>query len=286
MRGYRLGNVVGESPAWHSEKQCLYWIDVRRQQLLQLDPSASVLARWDLPEVVGAIALCHGHRVCLALKHDLAVLDVDTGMLKTVASVELDRPANRLNDGKVSNTGRWFVFGSMDDRPQKQATGGLYCADAKGQVRQLHDGLTIANGIAWSPEGTHLYFSDSLPGVLYKAAWDEDTGSMGEPIRLALLDEVMGRPDGAAIDLAGNYWSAGVSAGCLNVVDSTGTLLRKVALPCRAPTMPAFAGVGHSTVYVTSLIRPQWDQPGPWDGALLELHCDVAGFVPPLFALT
>ena len=285
IRAWRVGNRVGEAPAWHPGQRCLYWIDVRGQQLLRLQPAAGELTRWMLPEVVGALALCDDDRAILAFPQRLVSIDLQSNVLRDIASVERERPTNRLNEGKVSPSGRWWVFGSMDDRPDKAATGALYCMGADAIVRRLHDGLVIANGIAWSPDGTTLYFSDSFAGQLYAAAWDDAAGTMGRPTLHARLDEAAGRPDGAAIDVAGNYWSAGVSAGCINVLDPRGAIMRKIAVPCQAPTMPAFAGTGSMKVFVTSLIRPHWTRVGPWDGALLEIETDITGIIPPLFRL-
>jgi len=283
MRAWRVGNRVGEAPAWHPVQRCLYWIDARGQQLLRLRPATGELTRWMLPEVVGALALCDDDRAILAFPQQLVSIDLQSNVLQDIASVERERPTNRLNDGKVSPSGRWWVFGSMDERPDKAATGALYCIGADAAVRRLHDGLVIANGIAWSLDGATLYFSDSFAGQLYAAPWDEDAGTMGTPRLHARLDEAAGRPDGAAIDVAGNYWSAGVSAGCINVLDPRGTIVRKIAVPCQAPTMPAFAGTDAMKIFVTSLIRPHWTRVGPWDGALLEIETDITGIIPPLF---
>jgi len=282
VRGYRVSNKVGECPSWHAGERRLYWVDVRRQQLLRLDTHASEISRWELPEVVGALALLPSGQVWLGLRHRLVELDLESGRIEDVCDVESDRPSNRLNDGKVSPTGRWFVFGSMDDRPEKMPTGALYCVSANGHVARLYDGLVVSNGIAWSPDASVLYFSDSTRGLLMHAPWNEERGEMGVARVLAHLDEGQGRPDGAAVDAQGNYWSAGVSAACLNQLDAHGTLLRKLQLPCRAPTMAAFAGDGSRTVFVTSLVRSTWREIGPWDGALLELDMGVPGLVPPL----
>ena len=274
---YHVGNRVGESPAWHPQQSALYWIDVRRQQLLKLEPERKHLSRWHLPDVVGASALCLSGRVWLALRHGLSALDTATGELQEIAQVEAGNQENRLNDGKVSPSGRWFLFGSMNDLPQKQPTGALYCAAPGGAVRQLRRGLTVCNGIAFSPDASTLYFSDSAMGRVMRAEWDESSGDMGEPELWSVLDEASGRPDGAVVDAAGHYWSAGVSAGCLNEVAVDGQCVRTLALPCRAPTMAAFGGPAACTLYVTSLVRENWVAPGPIEGALLAFPAPAKG---------
>jgi sugar lactone lactonase YvrE len=283
VQSYAVGNRVGEAPCWHPIQQCLYWIDVRGQQLLRLHPYDNAVDRWDLPEVVGALALCHGTEVCLALTRRLVKLDVITGEIRNFAVVDGEPTGNRLNDGKVSPSGRWFVFGSMDDRVQKSATGTLYCVSSNGEVRRIHSGLTVCNGIAWNAGATQIYFSDSANGLLFRAPWDEACGEMGHLAVFATLDEAAGRPDGGTVDFNNQYWSAGVSAGCINVLNTSGQIAEKIALPCRAPTMCAFGGQRGDVLYVTSLIRPQWQVAGVHDGALLAISLASRGPASSLF---
>ena len=277
LTAWLVGNRVGESPVWHRGQHALYWIDVRAQQVLRLCPDSNRVVRWALPDVVGAMALRGQDSCWLALRHALVQMDLHTGRLEPVCAVEPGIAGNRLNEGKASPSGRWFVFGSMDDRPEKERTGSLYRADSQGRVTQLVDGLVVANGIAWSPDGGHIYFSDSWRGLLMHASWDEATGDMGSPRQLATLDEARGRPDGACVTADGDYWSAGVSAGVLNRFDARGERVGSIALPCRAPTMCAFGGARAQTMFVTSLVRPQWAAPGPLDGALLSFAAPAPG---------
>lgn len=277
VTAWLVGNRVGESPVWHREEAALYWIDVRAPQLLRLDPRTRELRRWQLPGVVGAMALCGKRHAWLALQHSVVQMDLHTGLLEEVAAVPNPVATNRLNDGKVSPSGRWFVFGSMDDSLDKKPTGGLHVLSLDGQVRQLFDGLVVANGIAWTNEGSAICFSDSARGLLLKAAWDESSGTIGRPLLLATLDEAQGRPDGACVDAADCYWSAGVSAGVLHCIDPNGLIRQRVVLPVRAPTMAAFGGADAGQMYVTSLVRPQWEAPGPLEGSVLQFAAPVAG---------
>lgn len=274
-----VGCKVGESPVWHRGQQALYWIDVRAPQLLRLDPHTGELSRWELPEVVGAVALRGDSNAWLAMKHRLVQINLLTGEMHEVAEVErVD--SNRLNDGKVSPSGRWFVFGSMDDRADKHATGALYRSNAEGTVDQIYAGLVVTNGIAWSLDGTKIFFSDSARGQLYVAPWNEDSGAMGEPRILAMLDEQTGRPDGGLVDSRDIYWSAGVSSGVLNCIDSAGRIVERIRMPCLAPTMCAFGGRDGRSIFVTSLVRPQWTAPGGMEGALFQFRSPISGIWP------
>ena len=283
LHAWRVNNRVGEAPNWCSASQTLLWIDVRAPAVQQLDPRTDKVTIWQLPEVVGAMGLAAAGSVVLALRRSLALLNLESGRLQTLLTVDDEPLHNRLNDGKVSPSGRWFVFGSMDERPDnKQASGALYCAGREGPARRLHGGLTVANGIAFSPNGQTLYFSDSHAGRVWHAAWDEAKGVMGAAVLLCSSDESAGRPDGAAVDSNGHYWSAGVSAGCLNRISPNGELLERVPLPCRAPTMPCFGGEAMTDLYVTSLVRPAWAVgPSDLDGAILSWRSTALGQAVP-----
>ena len=271
MLAWPVANRVGESPVWDATSRCLCWIDVRAPAVMRLDPASGAFTRWHLPEVVGAMALTRSGRAILALRHGLAWFDPASGALSPLDDIADEPAGNRLNEGKLSPGGGWFVFGSMDDRPgPRQATGSLYRADPAGRVTRLHAGLTTANGVAWSPDARWLYFSDSFAGRIFRAAWDEASGAMGEPALFARSDEAAGRPDGALVDSDGTYLSAGVSAGCLNRLSPQGAWLGHMPLPVRAPTMPCFGGPRGRTLFVTSLVRPGPTEPGPWDGWLLQ----------------
>ncbi len=121
---------------------------------------------------------------------------------------------------------------------------------ADGRISKQQDGYQNSNGLAWSPDGRVMYHSDSTAGFI--EAWDFDpaTGGRSGHRVVAKLTNDDGRPDGAATDMDGNYWSAGPSAGCLNCFSPAGELLRKWAFAVPGPTMPCFAD---GALYVTSL---------------------------------
>jgi sugar lactone lactonase YvrE len=262
---------VGESPVWDAWSGRLLWIDVRGQALFRLDPVSQRLEHWALGQVVGAVGLIDRNTALVALERQLAVVDLSGNVLNLLDEIRQEPQFNRLNEGKFSPSGAWFVFGSMDDRPgAKCATGSLYRADKAGQVTRLYTGLRIANGIAWSSDRVRIYFSDSYAGQVFQAAWDEPTGTLSKPSLYVCSDNANGRPDGALVGAGGMYLSAGVSAGCLNQFDPAGHRVKKVALPLQAPTMPCIGGADLSRLFVTSLMRPgveAWEN----DGCLLDM---------------
>ncbi len=272
--------TVGESPVWDPETGLVWWVDVRAPCLHRTNPATGHTDTWPMPEPIGSLARCRSGALLLALRSGVVRFDPRDGSMTPFAAPEADRPHNRLNDGKASPCGR-FVVGGMDDRADKQPTAGLWCLSADGGVTQLAEGLTVANGLAWSPDGRTLWHADSRQCRIWTAPWDQATGTIGARTLVASPDAATGRPDGAAMDAMGGYWSAGVSAGELNRWLADGTLDRVVKVPVQAPTMPCFGGPGLRTVYLTSLRGPD---AGPDDGAMVVLDLGVAGAPVGVFA--
>lgn len=243
---------AGESPVWDAQHQALYFIDIRAPALLRLDFESRNLKRWAMPSTIGGCGLCADGRLIVALKDGVHYFDPKTNLFELICHPEVDRPTNRLNDAKVAPDGRFYV-GSMDTRPDKQPVSGLFCVDPDGTCTRRLDGLVVSNGLAWSPDGLTMYHSDSRASYVQAFDYDPSTGGISNGKRIIALKEEEGRPDGAACDVDGYYWSAGVTAGCLNRIAPDGRIDRRVVLPVPAPTMPCFGGPDLKTLFVTSL---------------------------------
>jgi sugar lactone lactonase YvrE len=281
LKVFDLRTRLGESPVWDAASGRLFFVDIPAQRLHALDPASGRVEGWPMPEKIGSIALCRDGRILVALKSSVQLFAPATGRLERFAVVEEDRPHNRLNDGKAAPDGSFWV-GSMDDRPEKEASGALYRVAPDGRVERKFADVLISNGIAFSADGRRLWFSDSRGRWI--RCWDHEPGSgrlSNERVVAADIAETTGRPDGAATDAAGGYWSAGVSAGVLNRWTADGAIERRVRVPMPNPTMPCFAGADLRTVFVTSLVR----EPHPLAGALCSLRLDVAGVPVAHFAV-
>jgi sugar lactone lactonase YvrE len=260
---------VGESPVWDARRGVIWMVDITARAVIRFDPRDGSTRRITVPEVCGSLALCRSGTLLVAQRASVIRLDPETGAITPFASMPDEPTHNRLNDGKVGPDGCFWV-GSMDDRPEKEATGILWRVRPDGVVERRRDGMVVSNGLAWSPDGTRIWHSDSRRAVLDIADFDAATGAIGEWRRVMTLDEATGRPDGAAMDAAGNYWSAGVSAGRINVISAEGRILRHMPFPVPAPTMPCFTGPDLRTVFVTSLSRGK-------DEATIAAHPTLGG---------
>ena len=103
------------------------------------------------------------------------------------------------------------------------------------------------------------------------------------------VEDTMGGPDGASVDSDGFYWCAVFANGCLLRFDPDGKLERRVRLPIKYPTMPAFGGPDLTTLYVTSAaypFPPEERDRHPLEGGLFAMEAPAAGLPSPLFNLS
>ena len=277
--------ATGESCTWDAARGEVLFTDIPARVIHAWRPADGTRHSWHLPDIVPSFGLCRSGRLVVALRDRVVLFDRDSGAI-TPLTGPLDQPPEvRLNDGKVGPDGCFWV-GGMDDSAAKQPMAALWRITPDGRAERRADGYVISNGLAWSPDGAVLYHSETRPGYIEAFDFDVATGALGQRRRLATLTDAEGRPDGAATDAEGCYWSAGVSAACLNRFAPDGRLLAQLALPVPGPTMPCFAG---DWLYVTSLRAgrdPALLARHPTMGGLFRLPAPVAGAPVALFADT
>ncbi|WP_428248259.1 SMP-30/gluconolactonase/LRE family protein [Ferrovibrio sp.] len=271
---------IGESPVWDEQRQCLWFVDILAPEILCFDWATRRLAVYAMPSAVGSIGLTSQGGLVVALRSGVYLFDPDSAALRFLVQPEPDRPMNRLNDGKVGPDGCFWI-GSIHDASPRQPTAALYRVTPEGKSVLILDGLKASNGLAWSPDGGVLYHADTRGPYIAGYRFDPDTGALSDRRLLRECDEATGLPDGAAVDADGNYWSAGVSAGCLNRLSPEGQLLESLRLPVAAPTMPCFGGPDLRTVFVTSLAKATAN--GTQPGTLISFRVETPGLLAPRF---
>ncbi|HEY1935867.1 MAG TPA: SMP-30/gluconolactonase/LRE family protein [Acetobacteraceae bacterium] len=240
---------VAESPVWDAANRRVLFCDIPGGRINALSVENGARETYQLPEVVGSFGLCRSGKLVVALRHRVVLYDTRSRQVEELTAPISEPPTNRLNDGKVGPDGAFWV-GSMDENTPRQPTGALYRVTADGRIEQRTTGCAVSNGLAWSPDGRLMYHSDSTAGIIEAWDFDPSTGGMTNHRQIARLTSDEGRPDGAATDADGNYWSAGPSAGCINKFSPAGALLERIPFPVPGPTMPCFTD---RQMFVTSL---------------------------------
>jgi sugar lactone lactonase YvrE len=284
-------DAVGESPVWRAVEAALYWVDIPARRINRLCPASGKRDSWVAPEMVACIAFDRAGGIVAGLQTGIFALRLEAGgtaSATALAKPELPAPGMRFNDGRCDRQGRFWAGTMHEDMAAAHAVGALYrYTAAEGLCAPIEKGLLTQNGLAWSPRGDRMYLSDSHPRARVIWAFDYDAQAGVPHSRRVFVDmnAHAGRPDGAAVDADGCYWTCANDAGRVLRFTPAGVLDREVTLPVRKPSMCAFGGAGLDTLYVTS-IRPQKaeDLEGqPLAGAVFALRPGARGLPEPEF---
>lgn len=280
--GNGAGNGVGESPVW--DDGVLRWVDIPAGAVFAMTPDGAV-SGIDVGDLACFVALRRRGGAVVGLHRQLAYLDFDTGSTTTFLDPEPDRRQNRFNDAGVDPAGRlWFstmqnnITDEGGETPVTEATGALYRLDPDGSCRRMLDGVGLPNTLAWTPDGSTMYFGDTMANRIRRYELDAD----GE---ICDATDLHGPPppggcDGSALDAQGYLWNARFGAGCVVRFAPDGRVDARVDLPVTNPTSCCFGGPDLRTLYVTSARFGLSDAAlaeNPHEGGVVALDVGVAG---------
>lgn len=273
---------LGEGPIWDAASARLLWVDILQGRVHRFDPVSGQDEIRDVGRPVGAVTPARDGSLVLATSRGFERLDWKTGRVSTIAEVEADRPANRMNDGACDPAGRfWAGTMALDE---SAGAGALYRLDPDGRVTKMVDDISISNGIAWSAHAPVMYYVDSLARRIDVFDYDLANGTIANRRELVRIER--GYPDGLILDAEGFIWLAVWGAAALHRYAPDGTLDRVVNVPVSHPTKCAFGGAALDELYITSatigLTRAK-KSPGPQDGGLLRIRPGVRGQAPNLY---
>jgi YD repeat-containing protein len=263
--------TFGEGLRFDADRRRLLWVDLTAGRLhaapLHEPDAAEVVAEVDGPLGVAA-PLADGGGLLLAAGRGLAAADAD-GTVRHL--LDLEPEGNRVNDGACDHRGR-FWLGSMA-WDESEGAGSLHRIDLDGRVTPVLRGLTIANGPAWSPDGSVLYLDDS--GRQHLLAYDvDDTGDLSGRRVLVQYDE--GAGDGLTVDDEGHLWVAVYGGSAVHRYDPAGRLVARVAVGASQVTSVCLA---EGRLYATTTPKGL-DDPEPDAGRLFVADVGVDG--PPV----
>jgi sugar lactone lactonase YvrE len=287
--------ILGESPFWHPDEAALYWCDIYGGRIHRFDPANGAHRQWDFDQHPGSLAPLPGGDLVVAFRDGVFRFSPASGERRRLAAAPYDVKTQRFNDGKADPQGRFWV-GSIDEHAPRRPEAALY-RHAAGRLERVTGPCIVSNGLAFGPDGRTMYWSDTAAAKVWAFDFDGSEGSLSRQrvfAEFALkvpgqsLAEYGGRPDGAAIDIEGNYWCAMYEGARLLRFAPDGRLLQELPLPVRCPTMPCFGGPDLRTLYVTSATenRPAEELKAmPLSGCVLSVRVDVPG-LPVHFART
>ena len=266
---------LGEIPFWHPDEQLLYWADIYNHRVHQFNPTSGTTQFFEVGEVVGSIAPAGNNRLIIGQRHRIAFLDTISGKVTPILDIE-NNPDIRFNDGKCDRSGR-FWFGSMSSSGKPQ--GSLYRYDLDG-LHILQTGLTISNGLGWSPDDKTFYLTDSPLKTIYAYDFNSQSGSISDRRVLINLQAESFFPDGLTVDKDGCIWSAMWDGWCIIRFDPKGKEMLRVIMPVQRPTCLTFGNQDLGTLYITTAsvgLSEIEIQNSFYSGDLFSLQTDTAG---------
>lgn len=241
--------ALGEGPLWHPERNTLFWFDILGKRLLSRDMDGAA-QEWGFDEHFSAAGWVDRETLLIASETALWRFDIATGSKERIIALEADDPVTRSNDGRADPWGGFWI-GTMGKKAEPEA-GAIY-RFFKAELRRLFAPITISNAICFAPDRSCSYFTDTVTQRIMRQPLRAEDGWPEGPAEVFVdLAEKRLNPDGAVTDAAGNLWCAMWGAACVVCFAPDGSEVKRVEVPARQPTCPAWGGPHFGDMYVTS----------------------------------
>ncbi|MEY9894129.1 sugar lactone lactonase YvrE [Catenulispora sp. MAP12-49] len=266
--------LLGEGPAYDVETGTLGLVDIDGRAFLTV--TDQVTTRASTSDEIGCAVPWDDNLWLAAIGNKVVGLTPD-GRRTVFATLPGD-PARRANDGKCDPAGRFWV--GVMDRDAAPGAASLCAVNPDGQVATVLDGLTIPNGLGWSPDGAVMYVTDTAPGTITAYDFEPDTGTLTEPRTLITIDPRFGGPDGLTVDADGHVWTALWDGGAVLRIAADGAVVGVVELPVPRLASCCFAGPDLTDLIVTTAsvaLDQETLRRYPESGTTYRMRTDIRG---------
>jgi gluconolactonase len=271
------GAVWSEGPVWIQETNELLWSDIPNNRILcwREERGLSVwreqveFTNGHAREADGSLLHCsHGRRAIVRTRFDAAMRALPE---EIVVDHFKGRRLNSPNDVVVKRDGSiWFTdppYGILSDREGHQADSELGACfvfrfdPAAGELHVVSDAVQEPNGIAFSPDESVLYVSDTSAatrsdgsGNHHIVAFDVVNGSqLARPRVFAVIEP--GLADGFRVDVHGFIYTS--SADSVQILHPDGSRIGRIGVPEKVGNL-CFGGRAGNELFIcasTSLYR-------------------------------
>lgn len=271
-----------EGLVWDVARRRLVWVDIRRGELHIYEPHSDGLRTIELGAPVGSVAPRRAGGFVCALGRGFALVSEAGEVSMVVPDLLGDEPPLHMNDGAVDGRGRFWAGSASAEPHTHPGVAALYRLEPSGAVTEVFEGVTISNGIGWSPDATRCYYVDSATRRLDEFDFDLEEGHIANRRPLASFDAY---PDGLAVDVEGCIWVAVFGGSEVRRLTPAGVLDSVVRLPGRQVTTCAFGGDDHRTLFVavSALGLRRRERKAQKAGSIFALDPGVEGLPPVAF---
>jgi sugar lactone lactonase YvrE len=270
--------LLGEGPVWDAALDELVWVDIEGGLVHRQGPGEAVVSI-DVGQPIGCAVPRTAGGLALALRDGFALMPPG-GTPRLVAPVEQERPDTRMNDGACDSRGRLWA-GTMSLRGDTRRAS-LYRLDADLTVTRVLPGLSISNGLGWSPDDRHMYHVDTPRERIDVYEFDAERGVIGARRAAIPVAAERGRPDGLAVDAEGGIWVALWGGGAVQRYSPEGRPDVRIELSVSQVTSCCFGDSDLGTLYITTAARGTSRE--PLAGSVFSCRPGVQGLPATPFA--
>jgi sugar lactone lactonase YvrE len=244
----KIQAIVGEGPAWNAGLGVLHSVDVRGEKVYTYNPTLGTVESFSTKSAPGAVIPTTGNKLAIALVDGIYLANLDGSNLDNKFMIEAEILGNRMNDAKCDPNGVLFA-GTMGDK--KSPSGSLYRINSEGFEKVCKD-ITVSNGLAWSPNGSKIYYIDSGKRSVQISDFDLSTSSIIGFKNFIEFPTSFGIPDGMCADKEGGIWVAFFGGQQVRRFSESGIQTHEINLPVPLVTSCCFAGEDSTTLYITT----------------------------------
>jgi len=242
--------TLGESPLWHAERKCCFWVDIENGILYEFNWAKNSTRHWKFNYRLTLVLQGKNDQLILALDARIARFDLETEQIEWLVYVEKGSET-RCNDGACDSLGRLWV-GTMH-LTNRKGTGALYFIDKDIKVQKKINNTSVSNGITWSLNNSRLYYIDSPTQVVQSFIFEEKTGEIVFEKNVIQIPNKMGSPDGMALDEEGMLWIAHWGGfGIYRWNPQKGELIEKIEVPVPQVSSCSFVGENLDNLLITT----------------------------------
>lgn len=260
-----------EGPVWSQRWGGLRWVDMLAGDVLSLREDGLVERR-HVGKVAAVIRPRRSGGAVIATERGFLLEEPDSA-LRPLPDVWTD-PGIRMNEGGCDPDGR-FYCGSMayDRRP---GAASLYRLDPDYSVHRVLDGITISNGLDWTPDGSRAYYVDTMTHRIDLFDYDREHGLHNRRPFVDLSTEGL-FPDGLTVDAEGGVWVALANGGAVRRYTAEGRLDEVIEVPARKVTACTFGGPRLDQLFITTSREDLEPGEDPLAGSLFRVEIGPIG---------
>ena len=243
---------LGEGTLWVKSLNSIFFTDIKKKKIFIFNTKTKRKKIIKINKEIGFLSHIKKNIFILGLKGELRIVNLKNNKKIKSIFIEIDKPLNRLNDGKTDPSGRLW-FGSMDNLERNIQNGSLYCLNKNLKLKMVDNKYMITNGPAFINE-KNFYHTDTKKRIIYKIKIDNNLNILEKKIFKKFLG-VEGFPDGMTTDRFKNLWVCHFGGSSISVFNQKGKKIYKIKLPAKNVTNCAFGGANNNDLYITTALK-------------------------------